>query len=170
MKSVAEYYEQMTSKKEVNLTQEVNRISSGISGILGGVEGLGIEVPEGIKAAVGGIQSIISILSSIMTITSAIQSIATAEAFKFWSTGGVVHAAGGLVVPGNNFSGDMIPSMINSGELILNQAQQNNIASQLQEGRGGGDYTPSYVSGEQIWIALNNFTKRTGRGEIITWR
>ena len=26
------------------------------------------------------------------------------------------------------------------------------------------------VSGEQIWIALNAYTKRTGQGEIVTWK
>ena len=60
--------------------------------------------------------------------------------------------------------------MINSGELILNKAQQGNLASQLQDNERGGGYTPSHVSGEQIWIALNNFTRRTGRGELVTWK
>lgn len=37
----------------------------------------------------------------------------------------------GGVVPGTSFSGDNVPAMINSGELILNKPQQNNIGELL---------------------------------------
>ena len=85
--------------------------------------------------------------------------------------GGIVHAADGYVVPGNSFSGDRVPALLNSGEVVLNRAQQNTLASELQGSGGGSDrYMPSFVSGEQIWVALNAYTKRTGRGEVVTWR
>jgi len=41
----------------------------------------------------------------------------------------------GGIVPGASFSGDKVLARVNSGELILNRAQQNSIASQLT---GGG--------------------------------
>ena len=76
------------------------------------------------------------------------------------------------MVEGNKYSGDQIPAMLNAGEIVLTKAMQGNLASQLQGNGGGGHsgYTPSHVSGEQIWIALNAFTKRTGKGEVVTWR
>jgi len=37
----------------------------------------------------------------------------------------------GGIVPGNSFTGDKVPILANSGELILNKAQQNSLASQL---------------------------------------
>lgn len=37
----------------------------------------------------------------------------------------------GGIVPGENFNGDKVLARVNSGELILNQAQQDNIAGQL---------------------------------------
>ena len=79
------------------------------------------------------------------------------------------YAEGGIV-KGNQYSGDNIPggAMINAGELVLNRAQQGNLAAQLQE--GGGGYTPSHISGEQIFIALNRYTKRSGKGELVMWR
>jgi len=40
----------------------------------------------------------------------------------------------GGIVPGNSYSGDKIPALVNSGELILNQSQQDNIAGQLNRG------------------------------------
>ena len=141
-----------------------------MQGIFSGIEQLGIELPEELKGILNGIQGVMSILTSISTLITAIETLQSAQTLKFWSNGGVVHAATGLIVPGNNMSGDMVPSMINSGELILNKAQQGNLASQLQDNERGGGYTPSHVSGEQIWIALNNFTRRTGRGELVTWK
>ena len=80
------------------------------------------------------------------------------------------YAEGG-VVKGNTYSNDQIPAMLNAGEVVLTKAMAGNLASSIQESeRGGGSYNPSYISGEQIWIAMNRYTKRTGRGEIATWK
>jgi hypothetical protein len=158
------------TKKEVNLTQEVGNIASGLNSIMGGIENLGIEIPEGMKDVINGLQGLISIVSGIATICAAIQTIQTAQMFKFWSGGGVVHAATGLIVPGNNYSGDMVPSMINSGELILNRAQQGVIASQLENGNGGGMRVVGEIQGEKIVLVANRFLKRSGQGELVTWK
>lgn len=91
------------------------------------------------------------------------------------STISAIHSATGFaeggVVEGNTYSGDQIPAMLNAGEVVLNKAQQGAIASQLSEnGGGGGGYVPSSISGEQIFIAMNRYTRRTGKGEIVTWK
>ena len=91
------------------------------------------------------------------------------------STISAIHSATGFaeggVVEGNTYSGDQIPAMLNAGEVVLNRAQQGAIASQLSEnGGGGGGYVPSSISGEQIYIAVNRYTRRTGKGEIVTWK
>lgn len=44
------------------------------------------------------------------------------------------HYAQGGIVPGRSYSGDNVPAYVNSGELILNRAQQNNLARQLTSG------------------------------------
>ena len=93
--------------------------------------------------------------------------ISTIAAIKSATAGS--YAEGGII-PGNNHNDGLIAN-VSSGELILNRAQQGVVADALQNSEGGGrGYTPSHVSGEQIWIALNAFTKRTGRGELVTWR
>lgn len=173
MKAVAEYYDKKTSKTEANLTKEVSNIASGITNVVGGIESLGVELPEGLKNVLNGIQGVISILTGISTIITAIEALTAADTIVPFARGGVVKAAGGFsgVVPGNRFSGDQIPALLNSGEVVLNRAQVGVVADALQNNEGGGrGYTPSHVSGEQIWIALNAFTKRTGRGELVTWR
>ncbi len=79
------------------------------------------------------------------------------------------YAEGGIV-QGNTYSNDQIPASLNAGEVVLNAAQSGNLASRLQDGDGGGRQRPSYITGEQIWIAMNRYTKRTGQGEVVTWR
>lgn len=71
--------------------------------------------------------SLVALGANIAAVTAAFASIPKFE------TGGIVGANGGLI-PGASFSGDKILARVNSGELILNRAQQKNIASQLVAG------------------------------------
>ena len=76
--------------------------------------------------------------------------------------------ATGGIVPGNDYNDGMIAN-VSSGELILNRAQQSNIAAQLSAGdRGGGSASTPYVSGENIVLGVNNYFGRSGQGEIVT--
>ena len=157
-------------KTEVKLSEEIGKMTSGISSIAGGIESLGAELPQGLKDVLGGIQGVISILTGISTIITAIEAISAADAVIPFANGGIVpHAANGWMVPGNDHS-DRTLIAASSGELILNRAQQGVLASQLQDVANGGGYTPSHISGEQIYIALNRYTRRTGKGELVTWR
>jgi len=47
------------------------------------------------------------------------------------STINTIKFAEGGVVPGASFSGDKVPAFVNSGELILNRQQQNNMGELL---------------------------------------
>ena len=79
------------------------------------------------------------------------------------------YAQGGIV-EGNTYSGDQIFAGLNAQEVVLTRAQAGNIASQLQEGGGGGGGVQmARISGEQIYVALNRYLKRTGQGELATW-
>lgn len=162
-----------TGNKELKIAyadKEFSNISSGISSMVGSLEQLGIEIPEGLSQVVSGIQAVTTILSAISTIVMAIQTLQTADLIipSWLARGGLVHAAGGVFVPGNSYSGDRVPAMLNSGELVLNKAQQGNLASQLEGGALGNLRLSATISGEQIRLALNNNGRRTGRGEMIT--
>ena len=169
MKALGNEIARINGKREGSLTKELGNISSGISGIMGGMESLGIELPQGLKDVVNGIQAVVSILTGIASIITAIQTISTANLFKVFAGGGVVRAADGFTVPGNNFSGDMVPALLNSGEVVLNRAQQGNLVSQLHKSDNGMSIVGK-LSGEDIVLVVNRFFRRTGQGEILTWR
>ena len=95
---------------------------------------------------------------------------ATATNLIPFARGGVVHAATGMIVPGNNYSGDMVPAMLNSGEMVLSQFQQQVLAANLQAGGMQNLHLTATVHAEQIRLALNNNGQRTGRGELVTWK
>jgi hypothetical protein len=174
----------------------INQLTGGVNSIVGGIQQLGIDLPKGFQDVLGGIQGVMSILTGITTIIIAIQALTASNTAASWTdalipfrnggivpafkeggivpafkTGGIVpHAAIGYEVPGHDYS-DSTPVMVSSGELILNRSQQGNLASQLEQARqesySGGDGTP-YVQGELIYLGVNNFLKRSGRGEIVT--
>lgn len=169
IREVGEAAEKASQKEEFIIGQELGKLSSGMGSIVGGIETLGVELPQGLKDVVNGISGIVSVVQGIVTILEVIKALETAQSFKLWSTGGVVHAASGYTVPGN-YGYDAVPSLLTSGEVVLNRAQVGNLASQLQEqGTGGGQHL-ARVSGEQIYIAMNNYLRRSGKGELITWR
>jgi hypothetical protein len=74
--------------------------------------------------------------------------------------------ADGGIVGGSSFYGDQILARVNSGELILNMAQQRNLASHLKQGRPVINLLPSLqFDGRNLGITLDQvdeFQKRIG--------
>jgi hypothetical protein len=157
-----------------SFSNEMANITQGVSGIVSGIEQLGIDIPQGIKSVLGGIQAVAGILtgiSALVTIITAIQGTKSVPVIGWMlARGGVVRAAGCYSVPGNNYSGDMVPAMLNSGELVLNKAQQGNLASQLSGSGLQNLHLEASVHGEQIVLAVNNTMKRKNKGELATFR
>jgi protein required for attachment to host cells len=145
-------------------------MATGMSEMVSGMENLGIEIPKGFKDTISAVQGVVSILNSIVVIVQAIEAISAIGSIIPFAHGGVVKAANGYV-SGTTYSGDQIPAMLNAGEVVLNRSQQGVLAASLQavgqSGEGGGGGKP-YVSGELIWLGLNNYLNRSGRGEIVT--
>ena len=175
-------------KQEKDMGEKLSTLASGLSTLTSGIESLGFEIPDGVKQFIGAIQGIASIIQGIQTVISVFQTTSmtantaaiiantaalTANSMShvipfMMANGGVAHAASGYSVPGNHFSGDMVPLMVNSGELILNRAQQGNLASQLTGGGLAGLQLEAVVRGEDLRFILNSNGRRTGRGEIVT--
>ena len=76
------------------------------------------------------------------------------------------YAEGGIV-PGNNFH-DGITARVSSGEMYINEADQRRLYDMIHTGNyGGGNGGPAVVTGEQIVMAVNNYGRRTNRGELV---
>ena len=56
---------------------------------------------------------------------------------------------------------------LNSQEIILNRAQQGNLASQLEGGSMQNMNIDWVLTGDKLRAVLNNNGRRTGRGELV---
>lgn len=95
--------------------------------------------------------------ANIVAITSIIATIAsTFASFPKFADGGIVG--------GSSYFGDKLLARVNSGELILNQKQQESLYHMTEDDRGGG-ITIGFdrVRGSDIYLALKNYMKDTGK-------
>ena len=143
-----------------------------------------IEDPSA-KAAGMVMQAIASIALGFATASTNANTAGTGWGWLAWLAAGAaamattistIHSLTNLseggFVPGNSYSGDNIyggNAMVNSGELVLNRSQQNNLANALQGGPQGLNLR-AVVSGEQIVLVANRSLKRRGKGELVTWK
>ena len=104
--------------------------------------------------------------ASMAAMVSAISQIHSATGY---AQGGIVDGRGGGFVGGTAYSGDNVGNVrLDSGELVLNRAQQSNLASQLDGGSLKNLHLTATVKGENLRLVLNNNGRRTGRGEYVT--
>lgn len=167
-------------KYEAKMTDIMSGMAGGINNVVSGLNTLGVEIPAGLQSVLGGMQAITSILSGIAVTAMAIEAIAGADAIIPFANGGLIgRAAGGMMIPGNFMSGDRLRLPVdggrgmigvNSGELILNRAQQGIIASELEGGGMQNLHLDTVIGAEDIRVVLNNRGRRTGRGEYVQSR
>ena len=87
---------------------------------------------------------------------------------QHFAYGGIVHKAANGFIGGNHYSGDLVPIAVNSGELILNRAQQGNLASQLSDTGISGMTLKTKVRSKDIEFILNRDAHDTSRGKFLT--
>jgi hypothetical protein len=174
-------------KQKTTVAGGLGDLAGGMNSVVGGLEQLGVEIPSGLKDVLGGMQAISSILTGIAATVIAIEAIAGADAIIPFAGGGIVphfagggligKAAGGMLIPGNYMSGDLLRMPVdggrgmigvNSGEVILNRAQQGVLASALEDNSQGGYNSQPYLDGELIYLGLQAYLRRSGKGEIVT--
>lgn len=164
----------------------------GLNAVAQGMKGMGIELPEGIDkviAVISGVTSVIEGVSTIVSVftTSALTAntialeqltavmLATSVIPGFANGGLIGKAAGGMLIPGNSFSGDNLRMPVssggfigvNSGEVILNKAQAGVIANELQGSGLHNLHLDTRITAEEIRFVLNNRGRRTGYGEYV---
>lgn len=111
-----------------------------------------------IAFAATGLATMISTISAIHSSTG-------------YAQGGIVDGRAGGFVGGTAYSGDNVGNVrLDSGELVLNKSQQNNLANALDGNPMNSLKLTAVVSGEQILLVANRTTRRQGKGELLTWR
>ena len=178
--------EKRSSDKEFKeFNAKAGQFISGLANVSNGLKGLGLQLPEGVDQILGAMSSVMQVIQGVNTVISVFSASAMtantaaiiantaalyANSFlSVFSNGGVAHAANGWsgTVPGTSYSGDNVPIMVNSGELILNRAQQGVIAQDLESGGLGDLQLELRVDAEEFIIMLNNNGKRRGLGRLI---
>ena len=184
-------------KKQGRQDNDISKMAKGVgalANITGAFKNMGVELPQGLTKTISAIQSLTTVVQSVQTIislfstgsqtantvalglnTGAIGSLTTAigtntatNFIPFFSHGGLAgHAANGFI-GGNNYSGDMLPIAVNSGELILNRAQQGNLASQLSGMGMSAMRLSCKVNAKEMEFILNHQASDTSRGRYLT--
>ena len=77
------------------------------------------------------------------------------------------YATGGMI-EGNTYSGDQIPAMLNAGEVVLNRAQQGNLASQLEGGGMRNLNLSGRIRGTDIILSVDRTLSLEGK-QLLTW-
>ena len=176
------------SAKKKDGMEDSKKVTSGLNEVASGLQQMGIMLPQEVQQVLGVINGLMTVIEGVNTIigvtqaaeltantaamvalTSALWANTATSFFPGLARGGIVpHAANGYFVPGTHYSNDVTPIMANAGELVLNRAQQGNLAAQL----GGGGLQDlnlsAIITGEQLRLVLNNNGRRTGRGEYVT--
>lgn len=76
--------------------------------------------------------------------------------------------ASGGIVGGTSYRGDKLTANINSGEMILNRQQQRNLFDAISSGSiGSGGSSATVVRGEDIYVSLSNYMRRSGRTLVL---
>jgi len=158
--------------------KDFSKVTSGVGSIVSGIQSMGIELPQELQSIFGVLQGVSSIMSGISVMLALIHvdtkvtaAATTADAaIPFFARGGVVpHAAGGYMVPGTHYSGDVTPILANAGEVVLNRAQTAGLAQELEGGGTRNIHVSGTLRGTDLVIAIDRALQATGRGELVTW-
>ena len=72
--------------------------------------------------------------------------------------------ANGGIVGDNSYIGDKVLARVNSGEMILNQKQQKNLFSMLNNGSvNGGGQVKFKIEGQELVGVLKNYNNIKGK-------
>ena len=172
-----------------NATQAWNMASQAVANV--GNAFASIEDP-GMKAIGTVTQAIASIALGFAMASSNANTAGTGWGWLAWLAAGTaamattistIHSltgyAQGGIVKGNSYSGDNVPAMVdgsqmvglNTGELILNRAQQNSIAGQLQNNNPfGTSRLVARLKGSDFLISIERELAVQGKGQLVTFK
>lgn len=160
------------AKESSKAWQEAARAIASAGSALQGMEDPGVKVAGTIAQAVANIAlgfaqataspatSAAGVFGWIAAATSGlatmIATISTIKSSAYFAEGGILG--------GQNYSGDIMPARVNSGEMIINQTDQRALYEAIHSGNIGGAQTMHVVTrGENTYYELRNYMRRTGK-------
>ena len=106
-------------------------------------------------------------LNPYVAIAAGIALSVASAALKSYINQGVEGFADGGIVGGSSFSGDRVPAMVNSGEMILNRMQQGKLFNMINSGGSGNSRIQvevvGKVSGQDIRLSNLRATNKYNR-------
>ena len=192
-------YDPLFKKEDVDLNEDYADSLSAISSVMSALNGVTNESAASyLQWGANVISSIAQAIPAILSLTTAKTAEAAANSansaaqipFVGWlaaagaalsvvaAMASIPKFATGGIVPGASFTGDKVPALLNSGEMILNGSQQSNLFKMLNSGLYGSLsqkiapsmedqsvrlYSDVEIRGDRIFLALHNHIKKTGK-------
>lgn len=186
-------------KEDVDLNEDYVESLSAIGGVMSSLSGItdnsaasylqwGANVMSSVGQAIQSITKLIAAKEAEAVINGVASATETpvvgwllagaAVASVLAAMASVPKFATGGIVPGVSFTGDKVPALLNSGEMILNGSQQSNLFHMLNSGLYGSLsqkiapsiedqslrlYSDVEIRGDRIFLALQNHIKKTGK-------
>lgn len=186
-------------KEDVDLNEDYVESLSAIGGVMSSLSGItdnsaasylqwGANVMSSVGQAIQSITKLIAAKEAEAVINGVASATETpvvgwllagaAVASVLAAMASVPKFATGGIVPGVSFTGDKVPALLNSGEMILNGSQQSNLFKMLNSGLYGSLsqkiapliedqslrlYSDVEIRGDRIFLALQNHIKKTGK-------
>ena len=137
-----------------SILQMVSTTLPAIGNLIGAFAALaGVEATEkAVKTSKHWIEAITAVASLGAIVASAISAASKPNIQKF---------ADGGVVGGSSFTGDRVPAMVNSGEMILNKTQQARLFKIVNGGAPEGNAVTFHISGSDLVGVLNNNNRKS---------
>jgi hypothetical protein len=192
-------YDPLFKKEDVDLNEDYADSLSAIGSVMSALNGVTNESAASyLQWGANVISSIAQAIPAILSLTTAKTAEAAANSansaaqipFVGWlaaagaalsvvaAMASIPKFATGGIVPGASFTGDKVPALLNSGEMILNGSQQSNLFKMLNSGLYGSLsqkiapsmedqsvrlYSDVEIKGDRIFLALHNHIKKTGK-------
>ncbi len=137
-----------------SILQMVSTTLPAIGNLIGAFAALaGVEATEkAVKTSKHWIEAIAAVASLGAIVASAISAAKKVNTQKF---------ADGGIVGGSSFTGDRVPAMVNSGEMILNKTQQARLFKIANGGGAEGSNVTFHISGSDLVGVLNNNNRKS---------
>lgn len=137
-----------------SILQMVATTLPAIGNLIGAFAALaGVEATEkAVKTSKHWIEAIAAVASLGAVVANAISAASKTNIQKF---------ADGGVVGGSSFTGDRVPAMVNSGEMILNKTQQARLFKIANGGAPEGSNVTFHISGSDLVGVLNNNNRKS---------